>query len=497
MRTLRMLSLIVLSALCAVAAEAQSPTQGWRIWVYAETLDSGRLTGRVLTLGEPGLLGEMIAPPKFYDFGQAGVIFPDQVLLSDDGTLLAGFFRADNGPTVRLADLSAGTCCVRIAEPPGVIESITSGVFRPGTSTLAVSLVTSEAEPVWAVVALLDGRSGQLSRGLDLSQALAAVRESLPDFPFLEIRLGAWVEGQLAFTPFAPTAQAPMFGNWFLWDPDTNTIGQSSQTFHFGADLLPATGEHLAVNAPENDALILISATQGQSIPVPEALRPARPGSAGVGWAANGEAAVLYDRIDGGAAMLFRDGRITPLPNGLVTRWVGGTPDGFLTVEAGTDGAPDRLILTSLANGNIASTIVVDAPSTRTRYVLLAADPPLGTGFEPRPFVVPVPTALPSPTPIPATSTPVVAAPLVCGGMTTRLVVGMFTRVTPGEPNNLRAAPSLSAEILNRIPGGSPVSLRSGPTCADGLLWWEVDALGQIGWTVEGVGGVYFLEPAA
>jgi hypothetical protein len=82
--------------------------------------------------------------------------------------------------------------------------------------------------------------------------------------------------------------------------------------------------------------------------------------------------------------------------------------------------------------------------------------------------------------------------------LTPRLTVGGVGRVTPGTPNALRSAPGRNrntSSVIGEIPGGSVFAVLAGPTCADGFYWWQVTYAGQVGWTAEGEGGVYWLEP--
>lgn len=62
--------------------------------------------------------------------------------------------------------------------------------------------------------------------------------------------------------------------------------------------------------------------------------------------------------------------------------------------------------------------------------------------------------------------------------------------------NNLRAEPNTSASLLGTIPEGAVIDVTSGPVCADGYAWWQVTYNGQSGWTAEGEGLDYWLEPA-
>jgi serine/threonine-protein kinase len=90
------------------------------------------------------------------------------------------------------------------------------------------------------------------------------------------------------------------------------------------------------------------------------------------------------------------------------------------------------------------------------------------------------------------------------GFLTSRLVVGGYGRVTPGDPNRLREVPG--GVILTQILAGETFRILEGPVCTEsndglGLAWWRVEYLNPrnnrtyIGWTAEGSGGVYWIEP--
>jgi hypothetical protein len=80
-----------------------------------------------------------------------------------------------------------------------------------------------------------------------------------------------------------------------------------------------------------------------------------------------------------------------------------------------------------------------------------------------------------------------------------QLIIGEQAQVTPGSSNNLRAAPTTSAERIGQISAGTVVNVLEGPVCADGFAWWRVETLDAAlnGWTVEAVEGAYALVPPA
>lgn len=83
-----------------------------------------------------------------------------------------------------------------------------------------------------------------------------------------------------------------------------------------------------------------------------------------------------------------------------------------------------------------------------------------------------------------------------------RLIAATEGRVTPGLPNVIRTHPGTAAsgvsysEVIGEIPGGGVFVVLDGPVCApDGRFWWHVQYRNLIGWTAEGEGNTYWLEP--
>ncbi len=78
----------------------------------------------------------------------------------------------------------------------------------------------------------------------------------------------------------------------------------------------------------------------------------------------------------------------------------------------------------------------------------------------------------------------------------TRLFVGGSGRVIPGMgANNLRSSASLAGESIGLLNEGETFIVIAGPVCADELVWWQVNHQDGSGWTAEGEGGIYWLEP--
>jgi hypothetical protein len=65
-------------------------------------------------------------------------------------------------------------------------------------------------------------------------------------------------------------------------------------------------------------------------------------------------------------------------------------------------------------------------------------------------------------------------------------------------PNRVRSGPGTGDGIVALLDPGTVVWVLEGPICADGLVFWKVEDIsipGGVGWTAEGDGSDYWLEP--
>lgn len=95
------------------------------------------------------------------------------------------------------------------------------------------------------------------------------------------------------------------------------------------------------------------------------------------------------------------------------------------------------------------------------------------------------PIAIPTPTYVPGTN---------CT-LSPRLTVGDAFAITPGEPNNIRTAPSVNASRIGQMVALETGVVQEGPVCNDGYNWYRVSYASGTGWTAEGENGVYWLNP--
>lgn len=96
---------------------------------------------------------------------------------------------------------------------------------------------------------------------------------------------------------------------------------------------------------------------------------------------------------------------------------------------------------------------------------------------------------------------PTAAVLVDCSDGWTRLKVGERARVSgkAGDtPNRVRSEPTTGGKQIGLLQPGEVFLLLEGPVCADGLIFWKIesDAIpGGWGWTAEGDGSQYWLEP--
>lgn len=105
-----------------------------------------------------------------------------------------------------------------------------------------------------------------------------------------------------------------------------------------------------------------------------------------------------------------------------------------------------------------------------------------------------LPTATPAPTPTPAPATCTTDLP-------SRLYPGARGRVTASDTDTLtvsvRGGPATTYTRIGRVSPGQTFQVISGPTCGEGMAWFEIlYGIGAVrGWMAEGQAGVYFVEP--
>jgi hypothetical protein len=126
---------------------------------------------------------------------------------------------------------------------------------------------------------------------------------------------------------------------------------------------------------------------------------------------------------------------------------------------------------------------------------------PQGTPLTALLAAAPPPTTTETVQSSPATSA-ASSATTACAGfnLRSRLSIGAQARVLPGDANLINSLPSRPAKDPNsktvgKIPAGGVFTVTDGPACSHEILWWKIDYNGISGWTGEGTGDTYWVEP--
>jgi hypothetical protein len=80
----------------------------------------------------------------------------------------------------------------------------------------------------------------------------------------------------------------------------------------------------------------------------------------------------------------------------------------------------------------------------------------------------------------------------------TQLAIGKLVQLVGEVPSRVRSAPQKGENAISQFVADETYFLLDGPVCADGLVWWEIAdprLPGGSGWTAEGDGQEYWLEP--
>ena len=137
----------------------------------------------------------------------------------------------------------------------------------------------------------------------------------------------------------------------------------------------------------------------------------------------------------------------------------------------------------------------VPLPALTTAFINTATKTPLPLATL---TSVPIATFTPRPTITPQVSTIISSD---CTQDRTRLSKNLYAKVSGAEtdpPNRVRGEPSKTSSVVAQIYPGTIVKIIDGPVCADNLVFWKVENANipnGAGWTAEGDGVEYWLEP--
>jgi hypothetical protein len=488
---------------------SQAMGSAWEMWVYDPA--AAMVMAYDLNGGIGGKTIQGITP---------GTNMMD-VKLSNDGQKLA-FIRSDMPNRVFLGKFDSGTCCVEIQYPAvvasGTIETFFMAGFDPNSNLLALSFIYNVDFPnpnYQPGLMTVDATTGQI-----VNQFYDFAGLGGGSFP---IMMEEWRADGVYFLPSCYACEPAPEGLLWVWNPTGGTLSQSGEFVSLfygerlyntgellytypdpGLPLAPQDGPYAYPNAvryyeswqiPDSyfnfEGKVLAMVSEGQLL----YHNPSELNLPLAEWVADGQAFLLYGIPGELSSLVFRDGReeLFSLPPNM--QFLAGTPEGWLMYR--DDGGSGQLFHYTY-NGGLNSTnfgayspgFVLFDPA---RTMGLSVSGPFSQNIS---TAASTPISMPSPPPGPGPTSLTTPTPVNCGNnLPPRLKVGGNGRVTPGDPNNFRDGPSLSAKDIGDIPGGASFSILAGPVCANNMAWWQVNYNGQVGWTSEGSGNTYWLEP--
>jgi hypothetical protein len=456
---------LVCAVLCLPLTATAQDAPAWDV-VLLRSLDSGRA---LVTITPDGMSDAVPLPDGFPT--------TNSIRLSPDRIKIAALDSSES--TIVIADLAAGTCCTEIPFLDTNPTSTSLAGFSPDGTRIAVAYML--ANPFQSAILVYDVNTLEQPAHLDTTPT--ADDGLLKTYPELD----SWREDGIYFLNQCTECVDYGGGALDIWNPDTGNVTSSGEPVDYRADVLPLRHEQLSPifaadypAVPNTDAMVFgpelygirnavqLSGARAEDNRAVVYYDPDNLTINSVRWVADGSAFIVFGVSGQGANVLVTpDAAPQPINFG-DANFVAGTPDGWLTVE------DDALWHYTLDGGTIERE---DMGAFNGRVTILAATPLGATAYDRFPTVPP-------------------PEPVTCDGfMESRLVPGHIARVLPGAANNVRNQPSTQGEIVAKIAGGAQFMVLEGPTCAQGLAWWRVAYLSFEGWTAEGTGNAYWVEP--
>jgi hypothetical protein len=490
---------------CAFCIGALGLAQSdWQTMLYA---DFGAKSGFLLGVDAEGIhridLPETLYTSLVYE-SPDDIYYTADASLSPDGRWLAVAFGKQDGSssTLLIADVQGGACCWTY-QPLPTVYAFDLGDFDATSTRLSVAYVGEDAEPYVGGMAIIPAQIVEDSVIQNVPMNLNGTLAPEIGAGVWAI-MGRWREDGIRFSPNCYACDGGFIGEYSIWNPDTNVfVAHSGEIFTGFGERLNMTGEMIvAANDPT-----YVSSDQIGMFPPSNVIRYSPSGAiegpdsrvvfanpaildiAEVRWVLDGNAVLISQTGVANWQLLYRDGTTRQIDYSGGHRFIAGTPDGWLTLSSDAAGG------TSIWHWNESGgTQVGTFEGMMDVHVLNQTM--IGVNMPQQPQVFP--DVLP---PNPDQLLTLQPPPSTCpGAPATRLVVGGQGRVTPGDPNRVRNQPTLSgSEIVGQIPGGELFTVLEGPSCepSTGLIWWLVSYGNLTGWTAEGQGDTYFVEPAS
>lgn len=468
---LRHTILLIILFCIYVTVMAQTPSD-WQIIIFHH--DAGTIS-RITADGVSDIDLPTSVHPTGYLLEQ--YLYTQTVASSMDGRYIAYL---DTEFDIHIIDTVSGECCQSVeSQYIGTMKPFDYwglGAVSPDGTAVAQLWVTdgyeSGSDNFFAGEVAVVDVDGNITRLQDICNPL----------------IGHWLTEGIEIIQICQGGDGPPLDEHYtLWHPDTGWNGTSQNKITSYGDYLPTTDEQIKIGDDlnylyDNDSQLHghfnVLRYQASSNSDPELIYAANEERylESPAWVADGRAVILYGYQATEVELIFRDGHYEKVIFDNETRFIASTPDGWITLDL-VNG--DFLHYTVSENHEITvnhlDTDGVDDLNFAVVYRSTLGASVITTGFEP------VPQDL--------------IRTNCFNDLRFRLTIGRSATVVPGSANNVRSEPTTASEVIGQIPSGPLFKILDGPVCAQNMAWWQVDYDGLIGWTADGQGDTYWIEP--
>jgi hypothetical protein len=341
-------------------------------------------------------------PPQLFPTGS---IIRD-VALSPDHRYLAVTSQTagDLANPVAILDLQSNRCCVYVRPSLEDVAAYALGGFSPDSERLVLSWVAENFDSVArrfpGGMVVVGAATGTPLQNITMEEIGAALGSKYEGSWAL---LGDWREDGIRFYPNCYACEPEFQGEWAVWTPETNTLTATDEYFNlYGLDVLAGTSETLFAVF---DARFPNCACGPDYWPIPNVIEYVPPSGSTQSdaaviffserhqqldrafWVLDGQAALVIpiNENEGEWTLLFRDGTRQSVFVPPESEFLAGTPDGWLALLDGADGADltlytvDGAEVVGLSLGTTipssAHVQVLDAPELGTNIASVGAFP--------------------------------------------------------------------------------------------------------------------------